>query len=221
MKLLAILLSLIVASSGFDACKEPKLCDCLWDCSVLSDEREYQCDFGLIVVPNLGVWFGPRHVRQIIVAAEEKLEMEESSLWEGRWKKHVIGKHDIAVKDNKGLLAVWYALLKSTYESRINARMKGLLETRCDIGKCIGFCVDVCNNQCEMEKILDSADTVYLEEIGWSTDACDLDVSKAKMKKMCNDVKVDVLKCDANCDKSLMFADTLPIGALPILINLV
>merc|ERR1719359_528889 len=106
-----VLASFPELAEGFDACKEPKMCDCVWDCSVLSDETKYQCDFGLIVVPNLGTWWGPRHVRQAIVQAEEKLEMEEGHSWEGKWKDHVLGAHKAAVESRKGLLALMYSLL--------------------------------------------------------------------------------------------------------------
>merc|ERR1711988_43398 len=84
------------------------------------------------------------------------------------------------------------------------ARMKQSLTNLCDIGKCIAYCTSSCENQCDTEDILDSTSPAYLEEIGWAPNACDLDASKAKMKKMCEGAKAGVAAggktCDANCD---------------------
>merc|ERR1712224_1080059 len=111
-------------AQAFDACKEPKLCDCLWDCSVLADKTKFSCEFKYLVVPGLGVYFDTRRFEMRVGQEQEKLEMEEGRSYEGEWKEHVLGFRKSQVIRFSMLTGVMYNLLKSTYKKRISARMK-------------------------------------------------------------------------------------------------
>lgn len=183
------------------ACKDPELCNCLAGCEALksSSGPGMECENRLLVVPNLGIYWGPRDIVQQVTAAKEKLAFEASKTYDAPWKDHVLNTKKGGVAGMYGLLGMAHSVLKSSYTAFIQGQMlAGNPKEKCDIAKCIAFCQNSCESMCED---LASTDEAALAGISWTKGMCDVEGAKAAMKTECSAVKdLPGVDCDANCD---------------------
>lgn len=188
------------------ACMEPKLCQCISGCKVFAEPdtgggERLPCDDRLLVVPNLGIWWNARQIKGEVTFAKEKLGFEAAKTYDGVWKAHVLDGKKAGVRGMQSLLGVQLNLVKSTYEASIQGRIAGATNVRaCNIAKCLAFCADSCESQCEQ---LESTDETFLAEIDWTKDMCDVESSKALLSQRCKDIKEKSTDCDASCDGSV------------------
>jgi hypothetical protein len=159
------------------------------------------CDFRLLVLPNLKIFWNARSIKEQITWAKEKLAYEAAKNYEGSWKSHVLGSKKGGVTFMESLLGIQFSLVKMTYDAQIQQRLvsaKSASES-CDMAKCLAFCSQSCVSQCDQ---LTSSDETFLTEISWTKEMCDVESSKELITQRCNDIKSTSSDCDANCDKA-------------------
>lgn len=189
------------------ACLEPKYCECLSKCEVFdfAEHSEHSaallpCDFRLLVLPNLKIFWDANIIKQQIGWAKEKLSFESQKSYEASevWKTHVLGTKTIGVKTMQSYLGIQFSLVKATYGAKIQERLvSGREQEKCDIAKCMAYCSAECESQCES---LDSTEESFLAEISWTKDMCDVESSKKYITQQCKDIQEATTSCDANCD---------------------
>lgn len=206
-----------VAVSSFAACKEPDLCRCMAGCQIFGSNQgiagRYQCEKPFLVLPNLGIFWGPRIIDQQVTWAKEKLAFEASKSYDAPWKDHVLGGKKAGVAGMYGLLGITINAMKARYSSHIQSRVLEVGAVgQCDLAKCIAFCKNTCESMCAE---LESTDDSFLASISWTKDMCDIEGAKTKMKTECENVRDAIPKvaqdkgfasvpqaCDANCDSA-------------------
>jgi hypothetical protein len=199
--------SIVQRGSSNTACLEPQYCKCLSNCNVLQPDifhRSFlKCDYTLLVLPNLKIFWDGRSIKEQIIWAKEKLQYEAAKSYSGdgpliKWKDHVLGSKKMGVIAMQSYLGIQFSLVKATYGAQIQERLVSSAENqKCDIAKCMAFCAKACESQCDM---LESTDQTYLSEISWTKEMCDVEGSKALIATACDDLKQSLSQCDANCD---------------------
>jgi hypothetical protein len=150
------------------------------------------------VLPNLKIFWDGRSIKEQIVWAKEKLQYEAAKSYSGPWKDHVLGSKKIGVVTMQSYLGLQFSLVKLTYAAQIRERVVSSTETqKCDIAKCMAFCAQACESQCDM---LESTEETYLSEISWTKEMCDVEGSKTLIATQCDNLKQSLSQCDANCD---------------------
>lgn len=220
-----LFLTFLLRGQCSTACQEPKFCECLSKCAVFQRQsfgvlgaNLLPCDFNLLVVPNLGLDWNAREIQTEVAWAKEKLEYENQKTYEGVWKTHVLGGKMGAAKFMQALLGTQLNLVKMTYEAAIQERIVSANDlATCDIAKCLSFCSQSCESQCEQ---LDNSEESFLTEISWTKSMCDVDGSKALISSRCNDLKSKSSGCDAACDHASLISFSELIGSIIIALHL-
>eukprot|EP00746_Dinoflagellata_sp_MGD_P154705 gnl/MRDRNA2_/MRDRNA2_84987_c0_seq1.p1 gnl/MRDRNA2_/MRDRNA2_84987_c0~~gnl/MRDRNA2_/MRDRNA2_84987_c0_seq1.p1 ORF type:complete len:244 (+),score=31.43 gnl/MRDRNA2_/MRDRNA2_84987_c0_seq1:63-794(+) len=212
---LVIVTVLPILGSANLACLEPDFCNCLQGCSAIDPFGNDQiklvgkhintgiylpCDFRLLVLPNLKLFWDQKTIKGQITWAKEKLTFENAKDYSASetWKAHVIGAKTFGVKSMQSLLGIQWSLFKMTYGANLQQRLLAAPEKdKCDIAKCMVYCAKECKSQCEG---LDSTDESFLAEISWTKDMCDVEKSKTMVGDQCKGIKDSLASCDANCD---------------------
>jgi hypothetical protein len=209
------------------------MCKCLGGCSILQDTYVGQgplvCEQPLLILPNFGLYWGPRLIQQQVTWAKEKLAYEAGKGYEdGAWKMHVLAYKNGAVSAFYGLLGMSLNVIKANYIGFVTGRSMALgAEGKCDLAKCIAYCTASCESMCSE---LDGTDEAFLATISWTKGMCDLDASKETIKQACEGVKASVTtfsaskglpaakECDAKCDGA--FSNSALVAFLPIVMGL-